>query len=157
MATSFERAARPDQQPGFVDERRPSESRERPTVSVEDAAIVRGVPRGTAYAAVRDGTIPSLRIGRRVLVPTARLVEMLEVRRPDIAADSEKLALRGIRHSGATLLIAMGISPKLVQQRLGHAHVSITLALYSHVLPGHDQAAVESLAAVVDKTSVTNL
>lgn len=59
--------------------------------------------------------------------------------------------LHGLRHSGATLLIAMGISPKLVQQRLGHAHVSVTLGLYSHVLPGHDQAAVEGLATLVER------
>ncbi len=65
--------------------------------------------------------------------------------------------LHGLRHSGATLLIAMGVSPKVVQQRLGHAHVSVTLGLYSHVLPGHDRAAAETLAAAVDKVSVTNL
>ena len=34
-------------------------------------------------------------------------------------------------------MVGAGISPKVVQQRLGHAHVSVTLQLYSHVLPSH--------------------
>ena len=52
--------------------------RERPTVTVDEVAVILGVSRGTAYAAVRDGTIASLRIGRRLVVPTARLIAMLE-------------------------------------------------------------------------------
>lgn len=58
------------------------EPRNRPTVSVEEAAVILGVSRGSAYAAIRSGTIPSLRIGRRVLVPTARLAALLGVSEP---------------------------------------------------------------------------
>jgi integrase len=50
-------------------------------------------------------------------------------------------------------MVARGESPKLVQQRLGHAHVSITLGLYSHVQPGHDQAAADALGAALDGSS----
>ncbi len=50
---------------------------EYPTISVERAAAVLGVSRGTAYDAVRRGVIPSIRIGRRVLVPTVRLAALL--------------------------------------------------------------------------------
>jgi integrase len=43
----------------------------------------------------------------------------------------------------ATLLFDKGTHPKLVQELLGHATVSITLDTYSHVLPGMgDQTAV---------------
>ena len=42
-------------------------------VSVEEAAAMLGISRGSAYEAVRRGEIPSLRIGRRVLVPLAAL------------------------------------------------------------------------------------
>ncbi len=47
-------------------------------------------------------------------------------------------------------MIASGKNPKLVQQRLGHSHVSVTLSLYSHVQPGHDQAAADELGAALD-------
>ena len=46
-------------------------------MSVPEAARLLGVSRMTAYSAVREGTIPSLRIGRRVLVPRAELDRLL--------------------------------------------------------------------------------
>ena len=36
-----------------------------------------------------------------------------------------------------------GVHPKIVSERLGHANISITLDIYSHVLPGLQEAAVE--------------
>jgi len=48
-----------------------------PTVTVERAGEVLNLGRSSAYAGVRSGEIPSIRIGRRVLVPTARLLAML--------------------------------------------------------------------------------
>ena len=47
------------------------------TMTVEQAAEVLGISRTLAYEAVRRGEIPSIRIGRRVLVPVARLESML--------------------------------------------------------------------------------
>lgn len=41
-----------------------------------------------------------------------------------------------LRHTHATLLLKMGVHPKIVQERLGHSSIRITLDLYSHVLPG---------------------
>jgi excisionase family DNA binding protein len=49
----------------------------RRTVSVDEAARWLGVSRAAAYAAVARGEIPTLRIGRRVLVPRAQLAAML--------------------------------------------------------------------------------
>jgi len=49
------------------------------TVSVEDAARILGISRGAAYAHVRDGSIPSIRLGKRLLVPRAALDKMLMV------------------------------------------------------------------------------
>jgi len=46
-----------------------------------------------------------------------------------------------LRHTSATFLLSGGENPRVVQQRLGHAHVSITLGTYGHVLPGMDKAA----------------
>jgi len=41
-----------------------------------------------------------------------------------------------LRHLHATLLLQGGIHPKVVQERLGHSRIDITLDIYSHVLPG---------------------
>lgn len=47
-----------------------------------------------------------------------------------------------LRHTCATLLLAKGVHPKLVQALLGHASISITMDLYSHWAPAMgDQAA----------------
>ena len=40
-----------------------------------------------------------------------------------------------LRHSHATWLLKSGVHPKVVQERLGHATIGITLDTYSHVLP----------------------
>ncbi len=40
-----------------------------------------------------------------------------------------------LRHTNATLLLLQGVHPKIVQERLGHSSISITLDIYSHVLP----------------------
>ncbi|MFW0791775.1 helix-turn-helix transcriptional regulator [Gordonia sp. CPCC 205333] len=50
----------------------------RPTVSVEQAGRLFGISRAHAYAMVRDGSMPAIRLGpRRVRVPSVRLREML--------------------------------------------------------------------------------
>jgi len=41
-----------------------------------------------------------------------------------------------LRYTYATLILCQGIHPKIVSERLGHASVMITLATYSHVVPG---------------------
>ena len=41
-----------------------------------------------------------------------------------------------LRHSAATILLAMGVNIKVVQEILGHSQVNMTLGIYFHVLPG---------------------
>lgn len=48
-----------------------------PTISVEDAGKVLGLSKDSAYRAAHAGELPTLRFGRRILVPTAALLEML--------------------------------------------------------------------------------
>src|SRR5918911_4528820 len=38
-------------------------------------------------------------------------------------------------HTCATLLLTMGLSPKVAQERFGHSDVSVTMGIYSHVTP----------------------
>lgn len=52
------------------------------------------------------------------------------------------LTLKGLRHTWATLALERGIHPRVVQERLGHSTIAITLGIYSHVAPTlHDEAA----------------
>jgi hypothetical protein len=51
--------------------------RERATVSVETAGAILGISRASAYAAVGADELPVIRVGRRLLVPTARLRVLL--------------------------------------------------------------------------------
>ena len=46
-------------------------------------------------------------------------------------------------------MLAAGVHPKIVSEALGHSTVSITLDLYSHVLPGLQEAAAKQLDAVL--------
>lgn len=45
------------------------------------------------------------------------------------------MRLHDLRHSAATILLVEGVHPKVVQERLGHSTVAMTLDVYSHVLP----------------------
>ena len=55
------------------------------TISVAETARLLGIGRSAAYLAVRTGAIPSIRIGRRLLVPVKGLQELLEVdRTPEV-------------------------------------------------------------------------
>ena len=52
------------------------------------------------------------------------------------------IPLHGLRHTWATLALQMDVHPRVVQERLGHSNIAITLQTYSHVLPiMHDDAA----------------
>ena len=55
-----------------------------------------------------------------------------------------------LRHTAATLLLLQGIHPKIVSEMLGHASVSITLDLYSHVLPDMQRDAIEAMARLFE-------
>ena len=50
-----------------------------------------------------------------------------------------------LRHSAATILLSMGISPKVVQELLGHSDIRITLRIYGHVLPGMHKEAMDKM------------
>jgi integrase len=47
----------------------------------------------------------------------------------------QTIRFHDLRHTCATLLLRQGVNPKFVQNLLGHEDVSLTLNVYSHVLP----------------------
>jgi integrase len=61
------------------------------------------------------------------------------------SADVPLIRLYDLRHTSATLLLAEGVHPKIVSERLGHSTVMLTLDTYSHVLPDMQQHAAEQI------------
>jgi integrase len=59
-----------------------------------------------------------------------------------------RIRLHDLRHGWATLALQAGIHPKVVQERLGHANIGITLDTYSHVVAGLHEDAAEQVAAL---------
>ena len=58
--------------------------------------------------------------------------------------------IKGLRHAHATALLATGAHPKVVQERLGHASIKVTMDIYSSVLPGIQRDAIDRLASIID-------
>ena len=52
--------------------------------------------------------------------------------------------LHDLRHTHASLMLREGVHPKVVQERLGHSTISVTLDTYSHTTPGLQAAAAET-------------
>ena len=58
-----------------------------------------------------------------------------------------RLTIHGLRHTHATMLLESGVNPKIVSERLGHSTIAVTMDVYSHVLPGMQEAAALALDA----------
>jgi integrase len=63
-------------------------------------------------------------------------------------AGVKRISFHSLRHTHATLLLKMGVHPKVVQERLGHASIQITLDTYSHLIPGMQSAAADMLGSL---------
>ncbi|MFC2068367.1 tyrosine-type recombinase/integrase, partial [Chloroflexota bacterium] len=61
------------------------------------------------------------------------------------------IRLHDARHTHASLMLKQGIHPKIVQERLGHSSIAITLDTYSHVTPGLQEAAASRFDDVLLK------
>ena len=58
-------------------------------------------------------------------------------------------------------MLKQGVHPKIVQERLGHSSIAMTLDTYSHVAPGLQQVAAEGFDKMVlpsrEKATVENV
>ncbi len=63
------------------------------------------------------------------------------------------IRLHDLRHSAATLMIAQGTSPDVVQKRLGHSDVALTLRIYTHASPRVQREAADKLEALIEGAS----
>ena len=52
-----------------------------------------------------------------------------------VSIDLPHMRFHDLRHSAATILLAMKVHPKVVQEILGHSQIAMTLDVYSHALP----------------------
>lgn len=71
----------------------------------------------------------------------SRIVE----RTPGLA----RIRFHDLRHTHASLLVAVGVPIRVVSERLGHAHRAFTMHTYQHLLPGMSAAAAEQFAALI--------
>jgi len=62
-----------------------------------------------------------------------------------------QIRLYDTRHTHASLLLAAGVNPKVVSERLGHSSIVLTLNTYTHVIPELDQQAATTLETLILK------
>ena len=62
----------------------------------------------------------------------------------------QNIRFHDLRHTHATLLLKQGVHPKIVQERLGHSTISVTLDRYSHVTPGLQRQAANAFDKILD-------
>jgi integrase len=67
-------------------------------------------------------------------------------------AGVRRIRFHDLRHTHATIALSAGIHPKVVQERLGHSSIKVTMDLYSHVIPALDEDAASRVAAAVDRS-----
>ena len=56
-------------------------------------------------------------------------------------AGCPEIRFHDLRHTAASLMLQQNVHPKVVQERLGHSDISLTLNTYSHVMPGMQEEA----------------
>lgn len=64
-------------------------------------------------------------------------------------AGVKRISAHGLRHTCATLLLSASVAAHVVQRRLGHKNIAVTLDIYGHVLPSMQQDAASRLATLL--------
>lgn len=93
---------------------------------------------GLIFASETGGLMDSQNIVNRHFKPILQAAKLPNIR------------LYDLRHSHATLLMAAGEHPKVVQERLGHSTIQLTLDTYTHVVPGMQERAAAKLESLLD-------
>ena len=61
----------------------------------------------------------------------------------------KEIRLHDLRHTCATAMLSAGVSPKVIQTRLGHSDISVTMNIYTHSLPSMNKEAGEKIEGVL--------
>jgi integrase len=86
---------------------------------------------------------------RRIFKP---VVKGDKRRPPALPAHLHGLRFHDLRHTAASLLIAQGAHPKIIQERLGHASITTTMNRYGHLFDGLDATLIDGLDAAHSAT-----
>ena len=92
------------------------------------------------FSAPEGGPLRRTNFRRRTWLPTVR------------ASVGEPLRFHDLRHTHAAMLIAQGERLKVIQLRLGHSSIQVTLDTSGHLFEGLDQAAADCLDATFLRT-----
>ena len=68
-------------------------------------------------------------------------------------AGVRRIRFHDLRHTCASLLLAQGVPPQVVMDVLGHSQLSITMDLYSHVMPTALRAAADAMDRALGDSS----
>jgi len=71
-----------------------------------------------------------------------------------LKAGLPEIRFHDLRHTAATLMLQQGVHPKVVQERLGHSSISLTLDTYSHVIPSMQQEAADKMDELLTPVAV---
>lgn len=66
-----------------------------------------------------------------------------------------RIRFHDTRHTAASLLLLEGVHPKVVQERLGHASIGLTLDTYSHLIPSLQAEAARRLDRMLTREGVS--
>lgn len=93
--------------------------------------------------------------------PDGRVLSFVTVRKQFISgcavAGVPPIRFHGLRHTHATLMLAAGVHPKVVQERLGHSSITVTMDRYSHHVSGLQAPAALALDATLRAKSVQHV
>ena len=59
------------------------------------------------------------------------------------------IRFHNLRHTHVTLLLKAGVHPKIVQERLGHSSIAVTIDTYSHITPGLQEMAAQRIEMAI--------
>jgi integrase len=96
---------------------------------------------GFVFTSPHGGPLLRRNFRRRTWLPAVR------------ASVGEPLRFHDLRHTHAAMLIAQGEHPKVIQNRLGHSSIKVTLDTYGHLFDGLDVAAAQRLDTMFSSTT----
>jgi integrase len=66
-------------------------------------------------------------------------------------AKLRKIRFHDLRHTCASLLLALGVQPRVIMETLGHSGIAITMDLYTHVMPQQQREAADLMQSLLAK------
>lgn len=88
-----------------------------------EALLAEGHPGPWVFCDRKGGPIRQSNLTSRSFKPLLRAAGLPDIRFHDL------------RHTAATLMLALGVSAKVIQEMLGHSNINLTFQTYAHVLP----------------------